>query len=369
MKYLGVLVNRDGFRPDSDKIEPVVNYPVPKNLKHLRRFMGMASWYRKFLADIATIAEPLTSLTKKDRRYEWGAAQQEAFEKVKALIASAPVLARPSFNAQLVVQTDASDMGISAVLLQAIGGQERVLEFASCTLSSAERNYRATERECLAVFWAIGKFRPYIEGYHFLVVTDHSSLQWLHSLHSPTGRLARWALELQGHSFDVEHRKGALNHVPDALSRMYEEEDLEVSEPRAHPRWKVVAGQLYFYAADETIDSAISDDDAWKLVVPCERRREVLRESHDDPTAGHGGREKTHERIARLYFWPNLYKSVRKFVQRCHVCQQTKADQRIMRRIQSSRPTPSRPRRRPRGSKKKASETAPREFSPQRTSA
>ena len=111
---------------------------------------------------------------------------------------------------------------------------------------------------------------------------------------------------------------------------MYEEEDLEVSastwasdtndawylqwlevvtrDLRAHPRWKVVAGQLYFYAADETIDAAIGDDDAWKLVVPRERRRAVLRESHDDPSAGHAGREKTHERVARLYFWPNLYK-------------------------------------------------------------
>ena len=109
VKYLGVLVNRDGFRPDHDKIEPVVNYPVPKNLKQLRRFMGMASWYRKFLADFATIAEPLTSLTKKDRRYEWGAAQQEAFEKVKALIA--PRLCwrgPPSTRSSLCRQTQAT---------------------------------------------------------------------------------------------------------------------------------------------------------------------------------------------------------------------------------------------------------------------
>ena len=103
VKYLGVLVNRDGFRPDPDKIDPVINFPVPQNLKQLRRFMGMASWYRKFLKDFATIAEPLTVLTKKDRRYEWGDAQQEAFEKIKALIASAPMLARPAFDAQFIV--------------------------------------------------------------------------------------------------------------------------------------------------------------------------------------------------------------------------------------------------------------------------
>ena len=107
--------------------------------------MGMALWYRKFLKDFATIAEPLTVLTKKDRRYEWGDAQQETFEKIKTLIASAPILARPSFDTQFVIQTDANDTGIGAVLLQVIDGQERVLEFASRTLSQAERNYSVTE--------------------------------------------------------------------------------------------------------------------------------------------------------------------------------------------------------------------------------
>ena len=208
-------------RPSATIILPKAVITLGKNLflycvaySILFHSRAWASWYRKFLADFATIAEPLTFLTKKDRRYEG------TFEKVRALIATASVLARPSFNALFVVLTGVSDTGIGAVFLEVIGRQERELEFVSRTLSSAERNYSVTERECLAVVWAIGKFRPYIEGYHFLVVTDHSSLRWLHSLHCPTVSLARWALELQGHSFDVEHQKGALNHVPDALSRM-----------------------------------------------------------------------------------------------------------------------------------------------------
>ena len=124
-----------------------------------------------------------------------------------------------------IVQTDASDVGLGAVLLQEVEGLERVLEFASRVLTPAERNYSVTERECLAVVWAIGKFRPYIDGYEFKVVTDHSSLRWLCQMKNPTSRLARWALELQGHKFTVEHRKGALNYVADALSRMYEGEE------------------------------------------------------------------------------------------------------------------------------------------------
>ncbi|MBJ4389643.1 hypothetical protein JGE18_25535, partial [Salmonella enterica subsp. enterica serovar Typhimurium] len=159
-KYLGVLVNREGFRPDPAKVDPIINFPTPKNLRQLRRFMGMASWHRKFLKDLATIAEPLTRLLKKGRRYEWGEEQQAAFEQIKALLATAPVLQSPRFDEEFVIQTDASDTGVGAVLLQFIDGDERVLEYASRTLSPAERNYSVTERECLAVVWAIEKFRP-----------------------------------------------------------------------------------------------------------------------------------------------------------------------------------------------------------------
>ena len=105
-----------------------------------------------------------------------------------------------------------------------IDGQERVLEFVSLSLSKAKHNYSVTERECLTVIWAIEKFRAYVEGYNFLVVTDHSSLRWIRCLRSPTGRLARWSLRLQMHNFEIEHRKGSLNCVPDALSRMYDED-------------------------------------------------------------------------------------------------------------------------------------------------
>ena len=273
-----VLVNRDGFRPDPDKIEPMINFPVPKNLKELHRFVGMATWYRKFLKVFATITEPLTALTKKDRRYECRDTQQDAFEKIKALVPSAPVLARPSFDAQFVVQTDASDTGIGAVLLQIINGQERVSEFASRTLSLAERNYSVSERECLAVIWTIKKIHPYIEGYYFLVVTDHSSLRWLHN---PTGT--------QGHSFEVEHRKGALNHVPDALSRMFEEDMISTCARVRGPTIPRTNGM-------GPIIFRIS-----------EHYHEIMRELHDDPTAGHQSREKTYERAARLYYWPKMY--------------------------------------------------------------
>ncbi|CAB0040694.1 unnamed protein product [Trichogramma brassicae] len=137
-----------------------------------------------------------------------GEEQQAAFERIKALIASAPMLSRPSFEHEFVVQTDASDSGLGAVLTQTIDGEEKVLCFASRTLNKVDRNYSVTERECLAVLWAIQKFRPYVEGYRFRVITDHSSLRWLHNLRNPTGKLSRWSLELQQFDYIVEHRKG-----------------------------------------------------------------------------------------------------------------------------------------------------------------
>ena len=164
VRYLGVFVNRDGF---PEKISRIVNYPVPRNLKQLRRFLGMASWYTKFLKDFATLAEPLTRLTKKDRRYEWTDEQHEAFDHIQAFVASAPILSRPNFEEQFVLQTDASDTGIGAVLFQIIDGEERVLEFASCMLSSAEHNYSVRERECLAVIWAIAKISAVHRGLPF----------------------------------------------------------------------------------------------------------------------------------------------------------------------------------------------------------
>ncbi|CAB0039129.1 unnamed protein product [Trichogramma brassicae] len=351
VKYLGVIVDKNGFRPDPDKIAPVTEMTAPKTLKQLRRFLGMASWYRKFLENFATIADPLNRLLKKNTKYIWGEEQQAAFERIKALIASAPMLSRPSFEHEFVVQTDASDSGLGAVLTQTIDGEEKVLCFASRTLNKAERNYSVTERECLAVLWAIQKFRPYVEGYRFRVITDHSSLRWLHNLRNPTGKLSRWSLELQQFDYIVEHRKGTNNVVPDALSRLYEDESDEAqvasiiinekaedswynkllakvkTDPTKYPYHKAIGSTLYHYRPDPFIDDVVDDQDAWKLIVPREKRHRVLFECHEEPTSGHLGRHKTYERLAMRYYWPSAHRDVTKYVRECQICQQCKVQQ------------------------------------------
>jgi len=222
VRYLGFIVQRDGLTVDPDKVQPILEYPPPRNVKQLRRLLDMSSWYRRFIPRFATLSEPLTRLLKKNQRWEWAEDQARAFEQIRSHLMAAPTLSCPDFNLPFVLQTDASSVGIGAVLTQTVEGQENIIAFASRALSDPEKKYSVTEQECLAVVWAIKKFRPYLEGYKFTVITDHSSLRWLHNLKNPTGRLARWALELLEYDYEIVHRKGALHHVPDALSRMYE---------------------------------------------------------------------------------------------------------------------------------------------------
>ena len=353
VRYLGFIVQQEGLTVDPEKTRPILEYPEPRNIKQLRRFLGMSSWYRKFIPQFATLSQPLTSLLKKGRRWEWGEIEDRAFEHIREHLVRAPTLACPNFELPFMLQTDASSVGLGAVLTQNIEGTERVIAFASRVLSDPEKKYTVTEQECLAVVWAIQKFRPYLEGYKFTVVTDHSSLRWLHNLKNPTGRLARWALELLEYDYVVEHRKGALHHVPDALSRMFEGENeivvnavmdiVEcedtrdewyrkrfkevVTDPKRYGHWKVVDKQLYFLRARPVISDIVEDLDRWKLVLPHESRIEALRESHDAPQAGHLGVEKTYQRLAVSYFWPNMFRDVTKYIRACDICQRTKVEQ------------------------------------------
>lgn len=349
VRYLGFVVNQKGLLVDPDKIAPVVDYPVPKNLKQLRRFLGMASWYRRFIPEFALIAEPLHRLTKKSQAWEWGEEQQKAFDRIRDALTTTPTLTRPNFELPFTVQTDASSVGLGAVLTQEVDGHERVVAYASRALTDPEKKYTVTEQECLAVIWAIRKFRCYLEGYSFTVITDHSSLRWLHNLKNPTGRLARWALELLEYDFTIIHRKGALHHVPDALSRTPENDiaDGEAAKrmqptddrwyiqryravqrvPDRFPEWKVVHNRLYCHRRSDFVSLEMEDYDAWKLVLPRELRAQAITESHDLPQAGHLGVDKTYRRLTTQYYWPNMLRDVIAFVKHCDTCQRCKVEQ------------------------------------------
>ncbi|XP_036346242.1 uncharacterized protein LOC118755515 [Rhagoletis pomonella] len=223
LKYLGHVVIEKGIHTDPENVAAIKELTPPTNIRELRRFLRINSWYRRFVPDFSKVAHALTSMLKTGHKWKWNDEQQTAFEALKNALTEAPVLAFPDFTQKFTLQIDASDYRLGAVLTQEIEGTERVIAYASRRLNKAELNYSPTEKECLAIVWAIRKMRPYLEGYTFTVTTDHLALKWLSKIESPSGRIARWALELQQYSFDVQYRKGKLNVVADALSRQPQE--------------------------------------------------------------------------------------------------------------------------------------------------
>ena len=224
--FLGHVVGRDGIHPDPEKVEKVRNYPIPKDLKQLRAALGLFSYYRKFVKDFSKIARPLYTLLKKDIPFLWENNQQKAFDHLKEILTKAPVLSYPDFTKPFVIFTDASKIGLGAVLSQRKEDEkEHVIAYASRSLNQAEKNYSVTEQECLAVVWAIQYFQHYLGMQPFELITDHLALKWLQIAKMPLGRRARWIMELQQYDFTIKHRPGKQNANADALSRIVEEED------------------------------------------------------------------------------------------------------------------------------------------------
>ena len=202
--YLGHLVSREGISTDPSKIDKVVNWPEPVSTKEVQQFLGFANYYRRFIQDFSQIAKPLHRLTERNCPFKWTAECQQSFDELKAKLTTAPVLAYPDYGKPFILDTDASDFGIGAVLSQKDDeGRERVVAFASRSLTKAERRYCVTRRELLAVVVFTQHFRPYLLGREFILRTDHGSLTWLQSFRDPEGQLARWLEKLQQFNFSM----------------------------------------------------------------------------------------------------------------------------------------------------------------------
>ena len=225
LKYLGYVVDSGGLRTDPEKVEAILNYPTPTCRKDLKRFLGTATWYRRFVPNFSTVTGPLNRLTSNSKGappFRWTPEAEFAFQKLKESLISAPVLSCPDYTLPFEVHTDASNYGVGGMLTQTVNGKEHPIANMSKSLSAAERNYIVTERETLAVLTAIEHWRCYLEtGKRFTVYTDHSALtsKWFLSLNNPTGRLARWGVRLSAFDFEIKHSRGVNNVILDAQSR------------------------------------------------------------------------------------------------------------------------------------------------------
>ena len=219
VNFLGHAVSPNGVRTDPAKTEAIDSWPVPRNKKELRSFLGLCTYYRKFVKDFATKAAPLHWLTKDDAEYVWDDRCASAFKLLKTALTRSPVLAYPDPNVEFILDTDASSCGIGAVLSQTYDGVERVVAYYSRSLSSSERNYCTTRRELLAIVDAIRHFHHFLYGTDFFIRTDHAALKWLRSLKDPEGQLARWLTRMEQYQFTVQHRPGTKHINADCLSR------------------------------------------------------------------------------------------------------------------------------------------------------
>ena len=208
VKLLGHVICAEGVTTDPDKVEAVKNWPVPRNAKEVRRFVGLCTYYRRFVQSFSDVARPLHELTEKGHLFQWTKACEDSFQQLKDALVSAPVLAYPRTKEPFVLDTDASNVGVGAVLSQVHDGEERVIAYYSHALSRPERNYCTTRRELLAIVRAIENFHPYLYSRQFTVRTDHASLQWLLTFKNREGQMARWLEKLQTYDFHIEYRAG-----------------------------------------------------------------------------------------------------------------------------------------------------------------
>ena len=217
---LGHILSREGIEVHKAKVELISNLPTPKCLKDIRSFLGHVGFYRRFLRDFSALARPLCNLLSKDVTFEWSQAYEAAFDKLKTMLVSPPIMRSPNWDLPFEIMCDASDYAIGAVLRQREDKKAFVIYYASKTLDSAQSNYTTTEKEFLVVVFALEKFRSYIVGSPITIFIDHATLKYLLSKQDTKPRLTRWILLCQEFNLTIKDKKRVKNMVANHLSRL-----------------------------------------------------------------------------------------------------------------------------------------------------
>lgn len=221
VEYLGHVIGGGELWPMQDKVKRITDAPRPLTKKALRSFLGLSGYYRKFIPHYATIASPLTDMVKKNKpnQLQWEEPQQRAFHTLKYSLSTSPVLRLPDVEEEFILRTDASNVGLGAVVLQEVEGVKHPIAYASKKLLPREQRYSVIEKECLAIVWGIQKFSQYLYGNPFTLETDHKPLKYMQSAKQLNGRIMRWSLLLQQYVMKIKVIKGSENVGADFLSR------------------------------------------------------------------------------------------------------------------------------------------------------
>jgi len=386
VEFLGYIIGRNGVRMSEGKIKAVLDWETPRSLKEVQSFLGFANFYRRFIQDYSRIARPLTELTKKEagRNWEWNPEAEAAFQKLKQQFTTAPILAHFDATKPVLIETDASDFAIGAILSQRdTENRLHPIAFHSRKFTPAEINYEIHDKELLAIVDAFKHWRRYCEGaiHQVEVYSDHQNLEFFTTTKVLNRQQARWAQELAGTNFKIYYRPGAQKGKPDALSRRPEyrpEKGGIENQPIT-----TVLGKKHFggreghslvcaaaritslptrnwseeFAADvrkegvkdEAYNQARKQEAAAEELPPKDRKvrelscvegllyrrnllwvpegliQRVVESEHDTKVAGHMGQDKTIELIRRNFWWPKMNERIIDFVRSCPECQKNKA--------------------------------------------
>jgi hypothetical protein len=232
MTYLGFVIDENGYRPSLTKIEVIKDLPQPSSVKEIKRFIGIASFFRKHIRNFSTIAEPLTKLTRKEEEFEWKGEQQVAFDELKNILSSEPSLKFPDYSKAFHIFTDASGSGHGGALMQYNEDTKSysAVSYCSRTLSSSERKWPPVQIELGAIIYALRTFRPYIYDSKVELHTDHKPLSYMLKKADAHPNLARWLIELQNYNINIVHIAGKQNSLADALSRIHEDDEIDTDE-------------------------------------------------------------------------------------------------------------------------------------------
>ncbi|GFU58770.1 hypothetical protein TNCV_3089111 [Trichonephila clavipes] len=357
VNYLRHIISAEGVRTDPEKVSALKNWKRPENLRELRSFLGLCTYYRKFVRGFSNIARPLHKLTESKQKFQWTKECEDSFLQLKEALTSSPILIYPQPDKPFILDTDASNESVGAVLSQEIDGQERVVAYWSKCLSKPEINYCVTRKELLAIVKAIEHFHHYLYGQKFLLRTDHASLTWLMNFRNSEGQVARWIQRLNEYYFDIRHRKGSSHGNADALSRRpcpencrhcsrvetkYDYAIRQITTSTATPpdpwsdekkfektRWRILTKQYWtlwnsLHLRNGVLYRKFESEDGktfrWQLVLPRSRIPEVLKELHGSPTGGHFGVMKTLHRVRERFFWGKVRADVEQWCKSCDAC-------------------------------------------------
>jgi len=358
VNYLGFLISREGVSPDPAKIRAIVDIKALVSREEVKRFLGMMSYYRRFIKDFGTTAACLFELTRPNSEFKWYQEADEAFKKLKEQLVNAPILIYPDFERPFEIFSDASGVAIGAVLVQRRNEVIHPLAFASRQLSATERNYSTSEREMLAIVWAAKHFNAYIYGRHIKFYTDHKPLSTLNKVKEPNGRLYKLLLKLQDLDYEIIYYPGVLNYTADFLSRYQEkqvEENVNALELEMSIDWadeqnkdrELAIVKMSVKNGDENNLSDSPNEDVWRqnrpflcvktevlllknhggdelVVVPSHLRTKVCSMYHDSITGGHMGFERTYRAIESRFYWPKMKAFVFDHCSSCDICQRFK---------------------------------------------